>query len=212
MRNDVQTSHITTDRPLSPSLSHHTPVQRNGSALLNLILRPKVCAAIPFHHRGRAVDGSRTPALCLLALCIRCRSSKLGNCPVLRFKIFALCQPGRCFAALLPEAGSPRLQLSQGTCVAAAAARRQLAAATDTPPASCPTTTNISSTRRSTSRISQPGSSPLGFYFLWLGDHSSRHCDGNLTVNLLPTLFLCSRLSDKKGCFNRSFYFTGSES
>ena len=137
-----------TSQPTGPSLplSHHTPVQRNGSALLNLILRPKVCAAIPFHHRGRAVDGSRTPALCLLALCIRCRSSKLGNCPVLRFKIFALCQPGRCFAALLPEAGSPRLQLSQGTCVAAAAARRQLAAASDTPPASCPTTTTISST------------------------------------------------------------------
>ena len=202
-----------TSQPTGPSLplSHHTPVQRNGSALLNLILRPKVCAAIPFHHRGRAVDGSRTPALCLLALCIRCRSSKLGNCPVLRFKIFAFCQAKR----LLPEAGSPRLRRSSclGTCVAAAAARRQLAAASDTPPASCPTTTNISSTRRSTSRISQPSSSPpLGFYFLWLSDHSSRHCDGNLTVNLLPTLFLCSRLSDKKGCFNRSFYFTGSES
>ena len=166
MRNDVQTSHITTD---SPQLSHHTPVQRNGSALAAQFDPP--AKSFPF-HRGRAVDGSRTPALCLLALCIRCRSSKLGNCPVLRFKIFALCQPGRCFAALLPEAGSPRLQqLSQeGTCVAAAAARRQLPAASDTPPASCPTTTTISSTRhRSTSRsISQPSSSPpLGFYFLW---------------------------------------------
>ena len=153
-----------TSQPTGPPLplSHHTPVQRNGSALLNLILRPKVCAAIPFHHRGRAVDGSRTPALCLLPLCIRCRSSKLGNCPVLRFKIFALCQPGRCFAALLPEAGSPRSQLSQGTCVAAAAALRQLAAASDTPPASCTSNHHHKLHPPSyTSRISQPSSSRI---------------------------------------------------
>ena len=87
-------------------------------------------------------------------------------------------------------------------------------AAWDTPPASCPTTTTISSTRHSrpVAYFVLLGVRSLRFYFLCRNDHSSRHCDGNLTVNLLPTLFLCSRLSDKKGCFNRSFYFTGSES
>ena len=61
VRNDVETPHITTDSPLS--LSHHT--QCNGmAALLNLILAKSL-------EVGQQAIPSRTPALCLLALCIR---------------------------------------------------------------------------------------------------------------------------------------------
>ena len=61
VRNDVETPHITTDSPLS--LSHHT--QCNGmAALLNLILAKSL-------EGGQQAIPSRTPALCLLALCIR---------------------------------------------------------------------------------------------------------------------------------------------
>ena len=167
----------------------------------------------------QGVDGTRTPPLCLPALCIPCTTSKLGNCPVLRFKIFALCPPtsqAGVVSRVLPQAGGGPLSCGRATsCRVHMCKLLQLPpAAPDTPPASCPTTTTISSTRHSrpVAYFVLLGLRSLGFCFLCLDDHSSRHCDGNLTVNLLPTLFLCSRLSDKKGCFNRSFYFTGSES
>ena len=165
----------------------------------------------------QGVDGTRTPPLCLLPLCIPCTTSKLGNCPVLRFKIFALCPPAglALFRGSCPRRGGP---LSCGppaagcTCVSCCSCPQLLRTRPQLPVG--PTTTTISSTRHSrpVAYFVLLGLRSLGFYFLCRNDHSSRHCDGNLTVNLLPTLFLCSRLSDKKGCFNRSFYFTGSES
>ena len=163
----------------------------------------------------RGVDGTRTPPLCLLALCIPCTTSKLGNCPVLRFKIFALCPPtsqAGVVSRVLPQAGGPLSCGRATSCRLHMCKLLQLPpAAPDTPPASCGSHNHHHKLHRiPVAYLSNRAL--LGFYFLWLGDHSSRHCDGNLTVNLLPTLFLCSRLSDKKGCFNRSFYFTGSES
>ena len=125
-------------------------------------------------------------------------------------------QPGlRCFAGLAPGGGVPSLAGPPPavgcTCVSCCSCPQLLRTRPQLPVG--PTTTTISSTRhRPVAYFVLLGVRSLGFYFLCRNDHSSRHCDGNLTVNLLPTLFLCSRLSDKKGCFNRSFYFTGSES
>ena len=148
-----------TSQPTAPplSLSHHT--QCNGmAALLNLILAKSL-------ERGHQAIPSRTPALCLLALCIRCRSAKLGNCPVSRFKIFALCQACRCFAAVA-RGGVPWLVWGscRGTCGAAAAA------------ASCLRHAPSFLSHNHHHKLHQSHISVLlGFYFLWLlGDHSSR--------------------------------------
>ena len=209
-----------TSQPTAPSLLSHHRTSATKWFLAQFDRRPKVCseAGWPEPFRGALMEPELHHSVCwhfafpapLLNLVI---AQFRGS----RFLHYAH-QPGwRCFAGLAPGGGGvPSLAggppAAGCTCVSCCSCPQLLRTRPQLPVG--PTTTTISSTRHSrpVAYFVLLGLRSLGFYFLCRNDHSSRHCDGNLTVNLLPTLFLCSRLSDKKGCFNRSFYFTGSES